>query len=600
MNYGFVKVISCAPQIKLADCRYNGEAIIQSVKNAAAKGAALVVFPELCITGGSCGALFTQKRLLDNAASVLFEIAKSTKGLNIAAVVGFPFAFYGKTYNCAAVLCDGEIIGIVPAKRGNGVFSPAGAGKTLTLSGKTVPFDSELIFRSATLPEFAFSVQIGADKTPAAPLTLRISNEAETVSSEINRILSVRAHSAESKSGIVYCCSGRGESTTDHVCGGHQIIAENGVILAESKPFGAQYAESELDMQYLSASCPVDDTSKEAVFTLKPTQTALTRKVEKDPFAPAYAGKDTLCKRALEIQAQGLAARVRCTGSKGVVIGISGGLDSTLALLVAVRAMELCGMTSANIQALTMPCFGTSNRTRGNAEKLCEQLNVPLKCVDITPAVNQHFADIGHNGAPDAAFENSQARERTQILMDTANMQNALVIGTGDLSELALGWATYNGDHMSAYGVNADIPKTFIRHMVEYCAKTSENPALAEVLRDIAATPVSPELLPISGNESDQKTEDIVGPYELHDFFIWNIARCGFTPEKVKYLAENAFAGEYDSATIEKWLKIFCRRFITQQFKRSCSPDAPAVFDFSLSPRAGYNFPSDASPEIWR
>ena len=600
MNYGFVKVISCAPQIKVADCHYNGEAIIQSVKNAAAKGAYLVVFPELCITSGSCGALFTQKRLLDNAVSVLFEIAKSTKGLNIAAVVGLPLGFYGKTYNCAAVLCDGEIIGIVPAKCGKGVFAAAGAGKTLTLSGKTVPFDSELIFRCSNMPDFAFAVQIGENSAPVAPLTVRISSDAETVTRELDRILWVRARSSEKKSGVIYCCSGRGESTTDFVCGGHQIIAENGVMLAESKPFGSQYAESELDMQYLAANCPVDDTSKEAVFTIQPKQTPLSRKIEKDPFAPAYASKDILCKKALEIQAQGLAARVRCTGSKGVVIGISGGLDSTLALLVAVRAMELCSMTSKNIQALTMPCFGTSNRTKGNAEKLCELLNVPLKCVDITPAVNQHFADIGHSGTPDAAFENSQARERTQILMDTANMLNALVVGTGDLSELALGWATYNGDHMSAYGVNADIPKTFIRHMVEYCAKTCENPSLAEVLRDIAATPVSPELLPISGNESDQKTEDIVGPYELHDFFIWNIARCGFAPEKVKYLAQNAFAGEYDGPTIEKWLKIFCRRFITQQFKRSCSPDAPAVFDFSLSPRAGYNFPSDASPDLWK
>lgn len=598
MNYGFVKVVSCAPQLKLADCKYNAEAIIQSSKNASAKGASLIVFSELGISGASCGALFTQKRLLDNAFSALCEIAKATKGLNCAIVVGAPLSFYGKAYNCAAVLCGGEIIGIVPAQKANGVFSAGGEGKTLSICGKTVPFDSDLVFRCADMPELSFGIEIGEEKKINAALTLHLCASGETVMSEALRRVTIQARSQNR--GFIYNCAGRGESTTDFVCGGAQLIAENGVILAEAKPFGNQYAESELDVQYLSSICAIESTSKEVTFNLKKVQTSLSRVIEKDPFAPSYADKDELCAKALELQAQGLAARVRCTYSKGLVLGISGGLDSTLALLVAVRAMEICGMTSANIQALTMPCFGTSNRTRGNAEKLCDALGVPLKCVNITAAVNQHFADIEHSGAPDAAFENSQARERTQILMDIANMQNALVVGTGDLSELALGWATYNGDHMSSYAVNADIPKTFIRHMVEYYAKNTENKELCNVLRDIVATPVSPELLPISGNESDQKTEDIVGPYELHDFFIWNIARCGFAPEKVKYLAEYAFKGQYDRATIEKWLSTFCRRFITQQFKRSCCPDGPAVFDFSLSPRAGYNFPSDVSPDIWK
>jgi len=598
MNYGFVKVISCAPQLKLADCKYNAEAIIQSAKNAAAKGAALIVFSELGISGASCGALFTQKRLLDNALAALCEIAKATKGLNSAIVVGAPLYFYGNIYNCAAVLCGGEIIGIVPTQKAKGVFSAGGEGKTLSIGGKAVPFDSDLVFRCADMPELAFGIEIGEEKKINAPLIVHLCARGETVMKDGMRRAKTIARSENR--GFIYNCAGRGESTTDYVCCGAQLIAENGVILTESKPFGAQYAESELDMQYLSSLCKIGGTAKEATFSLKKVQTSLSRIIEKDPFAPSYADKDELCAKALEIQAQGLAARVRCTYSKGLVIGISGGLDSTLALLVAVRAMELCGMTSANIQALTMPCFGTSNRTRGNAEKLCEALNVPLKCVNITAAVNQHFADIEHGGTPDAAFENSQARERTQILMDIANMKNALVVGTGDLSELALGWATYNGDHMSAYAVNGDIPKTFVRHIVEYYAKNTADEALREVLRDIVATPVSPELLPISGNESDQKTEDIVGPYELHDFFIWNIAKCGFTPEKVKYLAEYAFKGQYDRATIEKWLGIFCRRFITQQFKRSCCPDGPAVFDFSLSPRAGYNFPSDASPDMWK
>ncbi|MBQ2819445.1 MAG: NAD(+) synthase [Clostridia bacterium] len=598
MNYGFVKVISCAPQLKLADCKYNAEAIIQSAKNAAAKGAALIVFSELGISGASCGALFTQKRLLDNAFAALCEIAKATKGLNSAIVVGAPLYFYGNIYNCAAVLCGGEIIGIVPTQKSSGVFSAGGEGKILSIGGKAVPFDSDLVFRCADMPELAFGIEIGEEKKINAPLIVHLCAKGETVMKDSMRRAKTIARSENR--GFIYNCAGRGESTTDYVCCGAQLIAENGVILTESKPFGAQYAESELDMQYLSSLCKIGGTAKEATFSLKKAQTSLSRIIEKDPFAPSYASKDELCAKALEIQAQGLAARVRCTYSKGLVIGISGGLDSTLALLVAVRAMELCGMTSANIQALTMPCFGTSNRTRGNAEKLCEALNVPLKCINITAAVNQHFADIEHGGAPDAAFENSQARERTQILMDIANMQNALVVGTGDLSELALGWATYNGDHMSSYAVNGDIPKTFVRHIVEYYAKNTADEALREVLRDIVATPVSPELLPISGNESDQRTEDIVGPYELHDFFIWNIAKCGFTPEKVKYLAEYAFKGQYDRATIEKWLGIFCRRFITQQFKRSCCPDGPAVFDFSLSPRAGYNFPSDASPDMWK
>lgn len=594
MNYGFIKVISCAPAIKLADCKNNAAAISQTIKNAATKGAALVVFPELCITGASCGSLFTQKKLQDDALTALFEITKATRGLSVVSVVGLPLSLYGKLYNCAAVISDGNILGFIPAQKAKGVFASCGEAKTLTIAGNTVPVDSKITFRCSDMPDFAFGVEIGEEKQINAPLTVHLCARGETVFKENLRKIKTIAKSENR--GYVYNCAGMGESTTDYVCCGAQLIAENGVILAESKPFGNQYAETELDMQYLTSLCGTDDASKEVYFKLKTIATPLTRKIEKDPFAPSWEDRDALCKKALDIQAHGLAARLKVTGSKGAVIGISGGLDSTLALLVTVRAMELCGKSAQDIQALTMPCYGTSNRTRGNAEKLCDELGVPLKCIDITAAVDRHFADIEHTGAFDAAYENSQARERTQILMDIANMKNSLVVGTGDLSELALGWATYNGDHMSAYGVNADVPKTFVRHMVEYCAKNTENTALAEVLRDISATPVSPELLPISGKENDQKTEDIVGPYELHDFFIWNIGKNGFTPEKVKYLAEKAFKGEYDSATIEKWLKTFCRRFITQQFKRSCSPDAPAVFDFSLSPRAGYSFGSDTTP----
>ncbi len=600
MQYGLIRTAVLAPKMKVADPMYNAASAADAVRSAAEEGAQLIVLPRLFLTGGSCGSLFNTAALLHKAEQALDEFVQATAGLDCIAVVGLPVSYRGRVLDCAAAVCRGEIVGITCACAPAAPFCEGVEG-VVTLCGRQVPMATDTVYRCVSAPELSFNIEIGETLPALAPVTVHLDAAPETVFAHDRRYNAALTRTHQSGGAMIVCACPEGESTTDFVYSGACLIAEKGVILAESLPFEGGKAVSEIDFELANRSCRCETDTFEVEFDLSACELTLPlrRPIEKDPFVPSYTDRDSLCRRILELQARGLARRMAHTKAKAVVLGISGGLDSTLALLVAVRACEILGKPVDTVQAVTMPCFGTSKRTKTNAEKLCEQLNVPLRQVNITAAVKRHFLDIGHDGVTtDAAFENSQARERTQVLMDLANMLGGFVIGTGDLSELALGWATYNGDHMSAYAVNADVPKTTIRHVVEYCARMSEDPALSETLRDIIGTPVSPELLPLTGKESDQKTEDIVGPYELHDFYLYNLLKNGYTPHKIGWLARQAFEGEYSAETVDKWLSTFMRRFVSQQFKRSCMPDGPAVFDFSLSPRAGFNFPSDASGEV--
>ena len=600
MQYGLIRTAAIAPEMRVADPEYNALSAAKAIKTAAGEGAQLVVLPRLFLTGCTCGALFNTASLIKKAENALLTLAQQTEDCDCAVAVGLPVAYRGRLFDCAAVLCAGQLVGLTCAGDPPAPFAP-GKECFVDLCGAQVPMAPDTVYRCENAHELSFNIEIGEVLPALAPITVHLDASPETAFSDEHRAGTILARTRQSGGAMICCCPCSDESTTDFVYSGAQLIAENGVMLAHTLPFEDGCAITEIDYELVCRNCKPKLETVEAEFELCGLELTLPlyRTVEKDPFMPSYADRDGLCRKVLQLQARGLARRMAHTNAKAVVLGISGGLDSTLALLVAVRACEILGKPVDTVQAVTMPCFGTSARTKSNAEKLCEQLNVPLRHVNITAAVEQHFRDIGHDGVTtDAAFENSQARERTQILMDLANMLGGFVIGTGDLSELALGWATYNGDHMSAYAVNGDVPKTFIRHVVEYCAKTSSDPALAETLRDIIGTPVSPELLPITGKESDQKTEDIVGPYELHDFYLYNLLKNGYTPEKIGWLAKAAFAGEYSPETVDKWLSTFMRRFVSQQFKRSCLPDGPAVFDFSLSPRAGFNFPSDASGNV--
>ena len=600
MQYGLIRTAAVAPQMRVADPDFNAASAIEAVRTAAEEGVQLVVLPRLFLTGSTCGSLYRTRSLQGKAEQALADFVRATAQLDCITVVGLPVAYRGRVLDCAAAVCRGEIVGLTCACSPQAPFSEGVEG-VVTLCGAQVPMAPDTVYRCASAPELSFNIEIGESMPALAPVTVHLDAAAETVFAHDHRYNAALTRTQERGGAMIVCSCSEGESTTDFVYSGACLIAENGTILAESLPFEGGRATAEVDFELAGRICRCETDTLEVEFDLSDRQLSLPlrRRVEKDPFVPAYLDRDSLCRRILELQARGLARRMAHTKAKAVVLGISGGLDSTLALLVAVRACEILGKPVDTVQAVTMPCFGTSKRTKTNAEKLCEQLNVPLRQVNITAAVKRHFSDIGHDGVTtDAAFENSQARERTQVLMDLANMLGGFVIGTGDLSELALGWATYNGDHMSAYAVNADVPKTTIRHVVEYCAKMSEDPALSETLRDIIGTPVSPELLPLTGKESDQKTEDIVGPYELHDFYLYNLLKNGYTPQKIGWLARQAFEGEYSAETVDKWLSTFMRRFVSQQFKRSCMPDGPAVFDFSLSPRAGFNFPSDAAGEI--
>ena len=720
MNDGFLKATALSPSLRVADCAYNTSQILSQLKDAAARGVRLAVFPEFCLTGYTCGDLFLQRTLQQGALDALQTVLDASRELDVVALVGLPLLVRGKLYNCAAVLCGGRLLGLVPKtylpnygefyeKR---QFTPGSTEvETVTVCGQEVPFGTSLLFRCRQMPSFVLGVEICEDLWSALPpstfhtlagatVIANLSASDETVGKAEYRRALVSNQSARLLCGYLYASAGHGESTQDMVFAGHDLIAENGTLLAETSPFEGGWAETELDCQRMESERARNTSFEPSAegyltvdFDLALTETKLSRWVDPTPFIPHDERRRAeRCELILKMQADGLAKRLEHAHAKTAVIGISGGLDSCLALLVAVRAMKQLGRPTSDVLAVTMPCFGTTHRTRSNAEILCDELAVSFTEIDIANTVHSHFKDIGQDesvldvtfengqarvrtlelmdtanrtgglvvgtgdlselalgwatyngdhmsmygvnaGVPktlvrhlvqyeadiaetvhshfrdigqdesvlDVTFENGQARVRTLELMDTANRTGGLVVGTGDLSELALGWATYNGDHMSMYGVNAGVPKTLVRHLVHYEADIAATDALRTVLLDILDTPVSPELLPAKDGEIAQKTEDLVGPYELHDFYLYQVLRFGFGPAKIFRLAKAAFAGrpEYPDSVLYKWLRNFYWRFFAQQFKRSCLPDGPKVGSVTRSPRGDWRMPSDACAALW-
>ncbi len=629
MKDGFLKAAAFSPALRVADCTYNAQQILADVQAAAARGVKLAVFPEFCLTGYTCGDLFLQHTLQTGALDALQTVLDGTRTLDTVVLVGLPLLIHGKLYNCAAVLCRGQLLGLVPKtylpnygefyeKR---QFTPGSTEvETITVCGQQVPFGTSLLFRCRSMPSFVLGVELCEDLWSALPpstfhalagatVIANLSASDETVGKAEYRRALVSNQSARLLCGYLYASAGHGESTQDMVFAGHDLIAENGTLLAETAPFAGGIAETEIDCQRMEAE-RARNTSFElsrdgyttVEFDLELTETPLTRWIDPAPFVPGDPKRRAeRCELILKMQADGLAKRLEHAHAKTAVIGISGGLDSCLALLVAVRAMKQLGRPASDVLAVTMPCFGTTHRTRSNAEILCDELQVSFKEIDIAETVHSHFRDIGQDESVlDVTFENGQARVRTLELMDTANRTGGLVVGTGDLSELALGWATYNGDHMSMYGVNAGVPKTLVRHIVQYVADTCGQPVLRDVLVDILDTPVSPELLPSAADGTiAQQTEKLVGPYELHDFYLYYVLRFGFGPAKIYHLALAAFAGRYEPEVLLAWLRNFYRRFFAQQFKRSCLPDGPKVGSVTLSPRADWRMPSDACNALW-
>lgn len=634
MKHGFVKIASAIPQVRVADCQYNTTQIENLIIQAEGKGVEIIAFPELALTSCSCQDLFQQQLLLDSAEMSLIQILNFTHSLDIICIVGLPVAYHGALLNCAAVIQKGRILGLVPKTHlpNKGEFYEKRwftAANELTegyvrICGQQVNIRKEVLFRT---PSCTFGIEIGTDlwapippsckmSLQGAEIIFNLSAESESVGKYKYLKTLVQQQSARNISGYIYTSCGYGESTQDAVFASKAFIVENGEILAEANRFSKteQLIISEIDIDRLRAdrrNNPIFSTSaieyKEDTPHLVETErdvqkeTEFTRKISKHPFIPLPSDLTATCEEIFNIQCEGLAKRIQHTQAETVVLGISGGLDSTLALLVCVQTFDLLGLNRRGIVGITMPGFGTTDRTYTNAVNLMKMLGITIREIDIQAACIQHFEDIGHNiERHDVTYENSQARERTQILMDAANQTNGLVVGTGDLSELALGWATYNGDHMSMYGVNADIPKTLVKHLVEWYSQSIHEETTKTILLDILNTPISPELIP-ADNEGNikQKTEDLVGPYELHDFFLYYTLRWGFRPSKIFYLAQKAFENEYDEKTIKNWLTIFSRRFIQQQFKRSCLPDGPKIGSCSLSPRGGWRMPSDASAQAW-
>ena len=629
MRHGFIKVAAVTPDIRVADVDYNKGQIIKQMDEAAEAGAKIIVFPELCITGYTCSDLFLQDILLNSAKKALVEIAEHTKNLDTLVFVGVPIAVGGELYNVAAALNHGNILGFTTKSflPNYGEFyemrqfrpGPKKAEKIL-FGGKEIPFGPQLLFVENQMANLIVSAEICEDVWSPVPPSIEAAREGatvivncsasdETIGKASYREALISGQSARLISGYIYANAGEGESTTDLVFGGHNLIAENGTILAEAKRFSNGIIYTEFDVQKIANERRKNTTFTETQehvlpripFGLEQTETILTRTFPSRPFVPRDdQERAKRCEEILTIQAMGLKKRLAHTHAKSAVVGISGGLDSTLALLVTAKAFDALGLERSGITAVTMPCFGTTDRTYQNACKMSLKVGATLREVRIGDAVMQHFKDIGHDPQDHSVtYENSQARERTQVLMDIANQTGGLVIGTGDMSELALGWATYNGDHMSMYGVNASVPKTLVRHLVHYFADTCEDSSLKEVLYDVLDTPVSPELLPPKDGEIAQKTEDLVGPYELHDFFLYYFLRMGYEPGKIYRIAKLSFAGEYDDETIYKWLRTFCWRFFSQQFKRSCLPDGPKVGTVALSPRGDWRMPSDACVALW-
>lgn len=630
MKQGFVKVAAITPDMRVADADYNTAEICKNIGEAVEAGAKVLVFPELAITGYTCGDLFFQDALLKSAEEGLRKIVEYTKGKDALIFVGLPFVHAGKLYNVAAALNDGELLGFTTKTflpnydefYEMRYFQPGPTTLEQTLfDGKQVAFGPQILFECREMKELVVAAEICEDvwapvppSVPAAiqgaTIIVNCSASDESVGKEAYRRELIKGQSAKLISGYIYASAGYGESTTDLVFGGHDLIAEKGMILTESERFRNGIVYSEIDVKRLAWERRKNTTfqmthfpyeTARVPFSLNVEETELTRKILQTPFVPETETERNLyCKETLMIQAMALKKRLDHTNCKSAVVGISGGLDSTLVILVTAKAYDLLGLDRKDILGVTMPCFGTTDRTYQNACLLVEKLGATLKEVDIKEAVTLHFKDIEHDmNVHDVTYENSQARERTQVLMDIANQTNGMVIGTGDMSELALGWATYNGDHMSMYAVNASLPKTFIKHVVKYYAETCEEKELKEVLLDILDTPVSPELLPPKDGEIAQKTEDLVGPYELHDFYLYYMLRYGYEPSKIYRLAKYAFEGVYDDETILKWLKKFYWRFFSQQFKRSCVPDGPRVSGMSLSPRGDWRMPSDACVAVW-
>lgn len=631
--FGFVKVATAIPTVKIADCDFNQQEISTLIARAQEEGVNIVCFPELCVTGYTCADLFESQLLLQEAEKAVLAIAQSCAASEMTAIVGAPIRVKNSLFNCAIVIEQGKIVGIVPKEHrpNNNEFYEmrwfaAASHNTeaqITYANQTIPFGKDLLFRSS---QFTFGIEICEDLwTPIPPsgflslagaqVIFNLSASNDTIGKADYRRNLVLQQSARCVAGYVYASAGFGESSTDLVFTGNALIAENGILLNESESFNHenQLIVSDIDIQHLQHDRQNNASFSEGAQTLPNYRilecqgdyglnTSLTRRIDPKPFVPDQKEiLDKRCQEILNMQAHGLSVRMHHTGIEKAVIGISGGLDSTLALLVTVKAFESLDLDLKNIIGITLPGYGTTGRTYNNAIELMKQLGVTIKEINIKPACEQHFEDIEHDSSiHNITYENTQARERTQILFDYANKVGGLLIGTGDLSELALGWATYNGDHMSSYAVNTSIPKTLVRHLVEWTAHHSVNPEAKECLLDICDTPISPELLPADSNDNiTQKTEDVVGPYTLHDFFLYYTLRYGFSPSKIRFLATQAFENEYDFETINHWIHIFCRRFFTQQFKRSCMPDGPKVGSVNLSPRGDWRMPTDASFNLW-
>ena len=629
MKNGFVKVAAATPDIRVADVEFNTQNIINTMEEAQKNGAKILVFPELCVTGYTCSDLFDHSVLLKASRKALLEIAENTNDKDMLVFVGAPLEVNGKLYNVAAAMNQGEIIGFTTKtflpNYGEFYemrqFTPGPQTvREITFEGKKIPFGPQILFQAEGMEELVVAAEICEDVWSPVPPSIQAALEGatvivncsasdETIGKDTYRRALISGQSARLISGYIYANAGEGESTTDLVFGGHNIIAENGTVLKESSRYVNEIIYSELDLQRITGERrknttfqPLDEETLVRVpFTVEETKTFLTRTFPKKPFVPSdEQTRAQRCEEILTIQAMGLKKRLAHTNARTAVVGISGGLDSTLALLVTARAFDMLGRDKKDIIAVTMPCFGTTDRTYQNACEMSKKVGATLIEVPIADAVNVHFRDIGHDPEDHSVtYENCQARERTQVLMDIANKTWGMVIGTGDLSELALGWATYNGDHMSMYGVNASIPKTLVRHLVKYAADDTKDEALKNVLYDVLDTPVSPELLPPKDGDIAQKTEDLVGPYELHDFFLYFMLRFGYEPSKIFRIACMTFDGEYDKETIFKWLETFCRRFFSQQFKRSCLPDGPKVGTVALSPRGDWRMPSDACVAVW-
>jgi len=627
MKHGFIKVAAATPKVKVADPIYNAELICGMMRQAAADRIKVTVFPELCLTGYTCGDLFWQEKLLSAAITGLNMVTKASAVLDGIFFVGLPLEINGKLYNTAAAVCRGKLMGIVPKRflpnynefyeRRHFTSGDDLSVSEITIGGVSVPVGTELLFRCGDYPRLKIGVELCEDLwVPNPPsighamrganLIVNLSASDEVTGKSAYRAELVKGQSARLICGYIYASAGDGESTQDVVYSGHNMIAENGSLLVSSELFSTGIISSEIDVEHLEADRRRMSTykildGKYVDFSLNLESTAVTRYIDPAPFVPnSKADRERRCEEILMIQAMGLKKRLEHTNCKTAVIGISGGLDSTLALLVTVKAFDILGKSHKDIVTVTMPGFGTTNRTYDNAVSLIQCLGTDFREINIRESVSVHFSDIGHDITEhDVTYENCQARERTQILMDIANKTGGMVIGTGDLSELALGWATYNGDHMSMYAVNASVPKTLVRHLVRYYADTCGNEELMTTLTDVLDTPVSPELLPPEEGQISQKTEDLVGPYELHDFFLYHMLRFGTAPGKIYRLARLAFAGRYSDELILNWLRTFYRRFFSQQFKRSCLPDGPKVGSVAVSPRGDLRMPSDACAGIW-